>query len=209
VVGDLLRVRAGSSLRQSFVVLADGLSPVSDLTAALLVASGSGEITTDPAAVSAARQSRAPAPGSPGWPDTVPDPVGPQRDQPLCFSTTPGDPPGDAPWEVRTSLPGVVLMPGEQAIYSGTGNTPGVVDEVVVPRGSGALVRASTASGGDGAMTLVTDSGQRYAVPNPDAATRLRYDVKATKPLAATFVRLLPVGPALDPAQAAKEFYGR
>jgi type VII secretion protein EccB len=209
VVGDLLRVRAGSSLRQSFVVLTDGLSPVSDLAAALLVASGSKEISTDPAAVSAARQSAAPAPGSPGWPDEVPVPAVPQRDQPVCFSTTPGDPAGDAPWEVRTSLPGVVLMPGEQPVHTGTGNTPGVVDEVVVPRGSGALVRAITASGGDGAMTLITDSGQRYAVPSPDVAARLHYDAAAVRPLAAPFVRLLPVGPALDPSQAAREFSGR
>ena len=53
------------------------------------------------------------------------------------------------------------------AVHTGQGDTPGVVDQVVVPRGAGALVRATTASGGDGALTLVTDSGQRFAVPTP------------------------------------------
>jgi hypothetical protein len=205
LVADVLRVPADSGPRQSFVVLPDGLNPISDLTATLLVASGSREITTDTAAVSAAPQS--PAPGNRGWPDVLPALVGPQRDQPLCFSTTPGDPAGDAPWEVRTSLPGVVLMPGEQAVHTGTGDVPGVVDEVV-PRGSGALVRASTASGGDGALTLVTDSGQRYPIPDRDAATRLHYDAAAVRQVPASFVRLLPVGPALDPLRAAKEFPG-
>ena len=135
--------------------------------------------------------------------------VGPQRDQPLCLSTTPGDPAGDAPWPVRVSLPGVVLGPGEQAVHTGQGDTPGVVDQVMVPRGAGALVRATTASGGDGALTLVTDSGQRFAVPSPDAATRLRSDPAVARSVPAPFVRLLPAGPALDPEAAAREFTGR
>ena len=135
--------------------------------------------------------------------------VGPQRDQPLCLSTTPGDPAGDAPWPVRMSLPGVVLGPGEQPVHTSQGDTPGVVNQVVVPRGSGALVRATTASGGDGALTLVTDSGQRFAVPTPDAAARLRYDPATAPSVPAPFVRLLPAGPALDPEVAAKEFTGR
>jgi hypothetical protein len=107
------------------------------------------------------------------------------------------------------SLPGVVLAPGEQPVFAKAGDVPGVVDEVVVPRGSGALVRASTASGGDAALTLVTDSGERFAVPTPDAATRLRYDPGTAKSVAAPFVELLPAGPALDPAIAATEFTGR
>ena len=89
------------------------------------------------------------------------------------------------------------------------GDTPGVVDQVMVPRGAGALVRATTASGGDGALTLVTDSGQRFAVPTPDAATRLRYDPAVARSVPAPFVRLLPAGPALDPEAAAREFTGR
>lgn len=89
------------------------------------------------------------------------------------------------------------------------GDAPGVVDQVVVPRGAGALVRASSASGGDGALTLVTDSGQRYAVPTADAAVRLRYDSAAAKAVPAPFVRLLPAGPALDPEVATREFTGR
>jgi hypothetical protein len=166
-------------------------------------------VAADPATAASARRSRTAALGDPGWPEAVPQPVGPQRDQPLCLSTTPGDPAGDAPWPVRMSLPGVVLGPDEQPVHTGQGDTPGVVDQVVVPRGAGALVRATTASGGDGALTLVTDSGQRFAVPTPDAASRLRYDPAAARSVPAPFVRLLPAGPALDPEVAAREFTGR
>jgi ESX secretion system ATPase EccB len=209
VAADVVRVQAGGTARESLAVLPDGVVPVSELTAALLVSAGSNEVATDPATAATARRSRIPSLDTPGWPDTVPQPVGPQRDQPLCLSTTPGAPAGDAPWPVRVSLPGVVLGPGEQAVHTGQGDTPGVVDQVMVPRGAGALVRATTASGGDGALTLVTDSGQRFAVPTPDAATRLRYDPAVARSVPAPFVRLLPAGPALDPEAAAREFTGR
>ena len=109
---------APAAARQSFVVLVDGLAPVSELTAALLVAAGAAEVPVDPATASAAPRSRARAVGDPGWPEVVPQPVGPQRDQPLCLSTTPGAPAGDAPWTVRMSLPGVVLGPGEQPVFN-------------------------------------------------------------------------------------------
>jgi type VII secretion protein EccB len=209
VAADVVRVQAGGTARESLAVLPDGVVPVSELTAALLVSAGSNEVATDPATAATARRSRVPSLDTPGWPDAVPQPVGPQRDQPLCLSTTPGAPAGDAPWPVRVSLPGVVLGPGEQAVHTGQGDTPGVVDQVMVPRGAGALVRATTASGGDGALTLVTDSGQRFAVPTPDAATRLRYDPAVARSVPAPFVRLLPAGPALDPEAAAREFTGR
>ena len=209
VVSDVVRVQAGAATRESFAVLPDGVVSISEFSAALLVSAGSTEVTADPATARAARRSRVGRLGDREWPEAVPQPVGPQLDQPLCLSTTPGDPAGDAPWVVRMSLPGVVLGPGEQPVYSGQAAPSGVVDQVVVPRGAGALVRATTASGGDGALTLVTDSGQRFAVPTPDAATRLRYDPAAAKPVPAPFVQLLPAGPALDPEQAAREFTGR
>jgi hypothetical protein len=203
---DVVRVGAGGG--QSFVVLRDGLAPVSELTAALLVAAGAAEVPVDPATATAAPRSRVRAVGDPGWPEAVPRPAAPQRDQPLCLSTTPGAPAGDAPWAVRMSLPGTVLGAGEQPVFS-KGPVPGVVDQVTVPRGAGALVRATTASGGDGALTLVTDSGLRFAVPTPDAAVRLRYDPAAAPAVPAPFVALLPAGPALDPETAAREFTGR
>jgi len=209
VTADVVRVQAGGTARQSLAVLPDGVAPVSELTAALLVSAGSNEVATDPATAATARRSRTPSLDTPGWPAVIPQPVGLQRDQPLCLSTTPGAPAGDAPWPVRVSLPGVVLGPGEQPVHTGQGDTPGVVDQVMVPRGAGTLVRATTASGGDGALTLVTDSGQRFAVPSPEAATRLRYDPAVARSVPAPFVRLLPAGPALDPEAAAREFTGR
>ncbi|WP_221761115.1 type VII secretion protein EccB [Kibdelosporangium aridum] len=45
-------------------------------------------------------------------------------------------------------------------------------------------------------------------MPTEDAVRRLRYDPAATKNVPWPFVSLLPVGPVLDPAEAAKEFTG-
>lgn len=208
VVGDVVQVEAGGEARQRLAVLPDGVSPVSELTATLLVASGSNEVTGTPAQAGTARRSAAGPPGQRGWPETAPEAIGPERDQPLCVSTTPGEPAGDAPWVVRLSLPGAVPT-GDDEVFTLGGDIPGVADGVVVPRGAGALVRSSTAAGGDGALTLVTDSGQRFAVPTPDAAVRLRYDPATAAPVPAPFVALLPAGPALDPELAAREFTGR
>lgn len=209
VSGDVVRVRAGGELRQTFAVLPDGISPVSDLTADLLVAGGGREVDAAPAQAASARQSAAPSPGLRGWPERTPQALSPERGRPLCLSTTPGEPAGDAPWVVRFSLPPTADVPGQQPVYSLVGDLPGVADAILVPRGAGALVRSATSSDGDGALTLVTDSGQRYAVPSPDAAVRLRYDPATAPTVPSPFVALLPAGPALDPELAAREFTGR
>lgn len=206
--GDVVRVGADGPGRPAFVLLPDGLAPVSDLTATLLVAAGAPERPATAAQVGAAAASPAPAPGGPDWPETVPEPVAPERDQPLCLSTTPGEPAGDAPWAVRLSLPGTPEVPGQPPVHATGGDVPGAADAVVVARG-GALVRATTSGGGDGALTLVTDAGLRFAVPTPDAAVRLRYDPATAPAVPAPFVALLPAGPALDPDTAAREFTGR
>ena len=72
VVSDVVRVQAGGSVRESLAVLPDGVVPVSELTAALLVSAGSNEVAADPATAASARRSRTAALGDPGWPEAVP-----------------------------------------------------------------------------------------------------------------------------------------
>ena len=71
-VSDVVRVGSGG---QSFVVLADGLAPASELTAALLVAAGAVEVPVDPATANALPRSRVRVVGDPTWPEAVPQPV--------------------------------------------------------------------------------------------------------------------------------------
>lgn len=207
LAGDVVRV--GPTLRGAYVVRADGLAPISEFTATLLVNAGARVRGTTVARASTAVQSPSGPLGAVDWPVTPPTQVGPEFSQPVCFSTTPGEPPGDAPWGMRVSLPGTAAVEGHDPVHTLSGDVTGIVDEVLVPRGAGALVRSATSSGGDGALTIVTDSGQRFALPTPDAATRLRYDPAAAPTVPAPFVALIPEGPPLDPDLAAREFVGR
>ncbi|MGI5246523.1 type VII secretion protein EccB [Dactylosporangium sp. CA-139066] len=72
-----------------------------------------------------------------------------------------------------------------------------LADRVVVPPGSGALVRTET-----GVVTLVTDLGRRHAVPVPDALAALGYSGQDPVAVPSQVVGLLPAGPALDPVSA-------
>lgn len=207
LAGDVIRV--GDTLRGAYAVLRTGLSPISEFTATLLVNAGARVQDATPAQASAAGQSASGPLGPVDWPDAPPRQVGPEFSQPVCFSTTPGDPPGDAPWGVRVSLPGTSDVDGQDPVYTLAGDVTGIADQIVVPRGAGALVRSATSSGGDGALTIVTDSGQRFALPMPDAAVRLRYDPATASTTPSPFVALLPEGPSLDPDLAAREFVGR
>ncbi|HTI27206.1 MAG TPA: type VII secretion protein EccB [Kutzneria sp.] len=204
-VGDVIQTRQTGVQSQFFVVEPDGLAPISELTYALLAASGSRVDTIDPNVAVSAAQSHASPPGSNTWPDRIPSPVGPQLDQPLCLGTTPGQSPGDAPWPLAVSLPPSVPSP---AGLSSVTAKAGHVTTVRIPAGSGAVVRASSAAGQDGVLTLVTDSGQRFPIPSADAASRLHFDPSAARNVPLPFVTLLPAGPTLDPTAAAKEFAG-
>lgn len=133
----------------------------------------------------------------------------PARGRPICVSCDPGTPPGTAPWPVLVSLPPVVPVPaGRRPITSTAGQLPTITTQVVVPPGRGALVRATTSSGGDGVLMLVTDGGLRYAIGSDEAAQRLGYDPAAAVRVPLPLASLLPAGPVLDENAAAKEFTG-
>lgn len=78
-----------------------------------------------------------------------------------------------------------------------------VADEVSVPAGTGALVRAEVGAGtAIGALYLVTDTGEKYPVPSPAAAAALGYAGVRAVPVSGTELALLPSGPSLDPVAA-------
>jgi type VII secretion protein EccB len=87
---------------------------------------------------------------------------------------------------------------------SDAGDPPGTrADQVAVAAGHGAVVSAVPAPGANGgALSLVTDLGIRYPLPGVDVLTALGYAGVSPVPVPATFVALLPAGPALDPATA-------
>jgi type VII secretion protein EccB len=207
-VGDVIQTQVAGQPPSYSLVRSDGLSAITPLTATLLRAGSSKLVTADPAAINAPT-SRYPAPGRPGWPKEVPNPVDPERGQPLCLSTTPGAPPGDAPWTVAASLPPAMpSLNGIRPVITNTGDVPGVATSVAITPGTAALVLATTTAGQDGGYNLVTESGQRFSITSPGAVARLQFNPASASRLPLPFVALLPSGPALDPQAAAQEYSG-
>lgn len=204
-VGDLLHSDIAGQQRY-YLVRDDGVNVLTQLTYTLLAAGGhpTREITVLPAP-----ESGQPV-GQVGWPSRVPTPVSPQLEQPLCISTTPGEAAGDAPWRVTISVPTGMPQPtGTTPVISKTGDLVSVATSVTLaPGADGALVKATTSAGQDGAYVLITETGQRYRISSADAVARLGYRIEDASPLPLPFVTLLPAGPTLDPQAAATEYTG-
>jgi len=82
------------------------------------------------------------------------------------------------------------------------------LDQVLIAAGKGAAVQGIVPSGqgrGTGEIWLVTDQGVRYPVPSGDIAAALGMGTQFD-PAPQTILNILPVGPALDPAEATRTF---
>jgi hypothetical protein len=78
-------------------------------------------------------------------------------------------------------------------------------DLVHVARGRGAVIvsaASASAPSSAGTVTLVTDTGLRFAVAGRDAVAKLGYGGVDLRQVPAELVALLPQGPALDPVRA-------
>jgi type VII secretion protein EccB len=211
-VGDLVSTGVeGPNPRnpQYYVVRPAGLAPVSELVHTLLGATDVEDHQVGASDAAQAPRSDARPPGDPAWPETSPIAEEPGRNQPVCVSTPPGGQPGDTPWQSTVHLPETMPQPEDLTpVRATSGERLGTVDEIYLPVGSGALVRATTSSGTGGTYTLVTDSGVAYPFASPDAVERLGYQPADAPSLPSGFARLLPAGPLLDPDAAAREQTG-
>ncbi|SHG12728.1 type VII secretion protein EccB [Jatrophihabitans endophyticus] len=207
-VGDVVEADNGTAQPARYVVLSDGVAPVDQLAFALLAGGADRTLRVQASqVVSVASTSRPDLPD--GWPRTFALARPPVSAAPLCVSYRPGAAASGAAWPVTVSEPATVPLPaGARASAPRSGRLPTAATGVAVPPGSGALVKAVGAGGVDGVYALVTDSGLRFPIAGADAAGRLGYDVAAAQRVPLPFVRLLPSGPALDPAAAAAEYSG-
>lgn len=195
VVGQVFGVRSGDRV-DTFVLTGDGLAALTPLQAALLLAApetatvqGRSDLRPltpgELAALVQGRQVRPLASGAglPAQPPEVLDIVVGV----MCTSTagliTTANALPDTAHALQTSS------------ASGTGTV--LADRIVVEPGGGALVRTDT-----GNLTLITDLGQRHALPVAGVLPGLGYQGVEPVTVPSAFVGLLPVGPALDPARA-------
>lgn len=188
----------------SYVLLADGLAPVSDIEARLL--------TIDPAVKAALGGQAGPIRINADAFSAAPKHVGSITNQdlqgtmptfapytdstPLCATYT--DPTGAAGAQV--TLDAQLPAPPDNA-YGGADTA----DQLIFPPGGAALVGVLPGQGKRNAVTtffLVTD-GRRFALQSGDVAQKLGYTLSTDAvPVPAGVVSLIPNGPILDPNAA-------
>jgi type VII secretion protein EccB len=201
-VGDVLKAQTGSG-PQYYLVLDDGLAPITELQRLILDAQNPQEpATVSVADASAAKRSLkiVEATG-----DSAPPAAPPKLDvqptaaaDPVCATTT------DATSAPRISVGGTVngLADGVQTIGR-TGDGTSLADKVTVPAGHVAVIRIMASAGAKtGAYAIVTDSGIRYSVPSITVLATLGYPAQKAVDVPGALVNRIPAGPVLDPDAA-------
>lgn len=210
-VGQVLRDPSGSS----FLLLQDGLSPLSETEAALVLADPQTAraypkaqvlpIEVGTSAVAGAPRSARELTGTqhPAQPPTAVATEGAATRVP-CFRVTPGTAGEGAKLRIafRDSTPAKAATPTVGLPRPAVSGNSQVADRVVVAPGSGMLVRQEAPAGeAEPKIYLITDLGVKYALTE-DVARKLGYDAAGAVAMPSTVLDLVPTGPALDPEAA-------
>jgi len=193
--GDVLVARTASG-DQFYLVLDDGLAPITPLQQAVLDALHPADPI--PITVNAATQlpvSKKLPESSPTTkaPDTPPKLATANTGETVCATTTDAaQPPALAVGGAADSLSSAVPT----AAVTDAGGT--LADAVLVPAGKFEIVRVP----GSGGYAVITDLGIRYAVPSAEALTMLGYTPTSAIDVPTALVSSIPAGVNLDPAAA-------
>ncbi|MDG4762750.1 type VII secretion protein EccB [Solwaraspora sp. WMMD406] len=214
LVGQVHVVESQAGSRQYYLVERTWLTPLSQLTAEVLLA--------DPATRQAYRDGRPRAIGldadaavsAPKAPPSTGGPQPPERRpeiarladaQPaVCAGYAPGQP-------EPTVLLDAQVDPVRDPVRTAEATPQGVplADRVVIEPGYGALVEAMPSPDAPtGVLHLVTDQGYRYPLASAAVPTMLGYGDVEVVALPAGLVVRLPSGPALDPVAAKRSVAG-
>ncbi|MGW7571499.1 type VII secretion protein EccB [Streptomyces tendae] len=208
-VGQVFRVRVPGSTRQYYLLRKEGLVPVTDTSANLLLgdprtrAAAYGGEPPRAAGLGAGvlKQHLAPgaegrSPVSDGLPTSPPRPVEMTDGHSACA----GVEAGERGTKVATLLVSENALTPVAQPPSTLPEACRPVDAVVVRPGRGALVRVLGAGGTTmgGTTYLVGDSGAKYRVSSAEALGALGYAQEQVTALPSPLVSMLPTGPDLD-----------
>ncbi|MDJ1134908.1 type VII secretion protein EccB [Streptomyces iconiensis] len=212
--GQVFRAAApgGDGNARYYVLRKEGLAPVNATVAALLLgdpetkkAYGGGAVSTVSLGADAVIGHL--APGAEGGdtrkdlPASPPKAVEPDAGDATCV----GIRSGKDGTRVSVSLADADNI-GRAAQAPTEGLTPAcvTVNRIVVPPGGGALVHALGADGSNAGSTvyLVTDSGVKYRVPEPEALKALGYTTSQAQRLPSSLLSMVPTGPDLTSSAA-------
>ncbi|MEV6734331.1 MULTISPECIES: type VII secretion protein EccB [unclassified Streptomyces] len=217
-IGQVFLIRPPGGQEQYHLMTGEGLRPVSATVAALVLADpqtvrqayGGGPATALP--VGADQLAAGAATGGPtgqgsadALPAVPPRLLAPAAGEGLCVGVRPD---GTNPRVGLTVVPFDRAAADAEPFTAGLGTAPAClpVDRVSVPAGGGALVQALGAGGGAVGSTLylVTDTGVKYRLASKAAVKALGYDGTPPQGVPSRLLSMLPSGPLLDPAVAAR-----
>jgi type VII secretion protein EccB len=199
-VGQVYKVTVVAGSTQYYVMLRDGLAPVSKTQAALLNSEpGAPKPATLPPSDVSDHRSATSVPSG-GLPATVPAIVTPGSSAPLCVVYAGGG----------RALASHVETGGRMPSGGTATGKPAGITAVALPAGAGALVADAPGTGqANGAISyFLVVAGRKYALASKGVAGMLGYSLSQAAVLPAGVVDLIPSGPALDPAQAARPVPG-
>lgn len=209
---------------QYYVMLADGLAPVTQTQAYLLLAAdwaarlypatGPAAITVSAAVAASIRsQASVDARGLPARPPALVDTATGQLG--VCDSYQPGGSGVPVIDTVTVASPAMPAAASTGAPGGGTGGGTGsgqvgplgtaLADQVRIPPGGGVVMLAVAVPGGtSGTLYLVTDQGVKYPLPDTSVLTALGLGGVTPARIPVAVAALLPTGPTLDQQAAAK-----
>ncbi|MEU0470850.1 MULTISPECIES: type VII secretion protein EccB [unclassified Amycolatopsis] len=217
-VGDVFAVSFSDGTRSSYVVLQNGIQRVSPAVADLIRFSGSSTAAPrpqelSPNTITSIRQIQSgdsDALKVDTMPNTIPTVLDPTQTPVTCLGwnvVNPGDPTTEDQHTavyVGTQLP----VPADaKLIQIGQPSPDGLkIDNFYMPPGRGAVIRSATSkqSFATGPISLVTDRGLRYGVPDANTANAL--GLTDPRPAPDAIVRLLPTGASLNVQDAQRSY---
>ncbi|MFI1988185.1 type VII secretion protein EccB [Actinoplanes sp. NPDC020271] len=196
--GTVLAVTVGVDATQFYLVLDDGILPITALQKAVLNASFPAEPKNVPVAVVTGGAGPVLKPET-GNADAQP-PASPPTLATVAAGTT-----ACAVTRSAAKAPSIIVGGPVGALLSavptiGSSGGRALADAVGVPAGRFALVRVPGSAG----YQLVTDLGLRHPVPDADALGRLGYSADSATEIPTALVSSIPAGVTLDPAAAGK-----
>ncbi|GIH21327.1 type VII secretion protein EccB [Rugosimonospora africana] len=201
-IGDLLVTQVGTGGVQYWLVFDDGLAPITELQKDIVVGQGGAQ----PQQISVSDSTKLPR-STHLRPDS--DAVAPPTRPPTLATLT--NPTDQICAEFGNAKQPPAVSVGGTLPVSGTGTPTGsrtasgtvLADRVIVPAGHvevvAVMASSTTAAGG---YYVVTDLGIRYAVSSDAVLKVLGYQATNGVAMPNSLVRLIPLGPALDPAAA-------
>ena len=200
-------VERTATFNQYFLVYDDGLAQLTSLQYQLVSGRTTDTTPITPAAVTAARRStRLATPDAKVAPPDSPPSLGQPKNQtdPACLQTSGDTAPGGSAGTVSVLVGG--HMPADHGLNTTARSPAGTpyADRIVVPAGHAAVVRAmASPSATAGGLSIVTDQGLRFPVPDAQTLGLLGYSTSLSVNMPSEFVLRIPVGPTLDPVAAA------